>query len=232
MAIAVALDATVVRALLVPATMRLLGRWNWWMPASLERLVGNRLPASEAEVEAAGPLDGLARRAHEPLGARSCRRRRPGRGPPRRLLGDLRRADPGQPDRAAPVGARRRPRPRLRPSTRSPIVLPRDDGPHDRLTEWWYDTGHLRATDGTTYGFEFVIFRAERGDFPDVVGVAPRDHRRVRVDRFTYAQRLDVGSAVDALAARPGWHADGLRLSASSGATRPIPPPSTAPPGR
>lgn len=37
MAIAVALDATVVRALLVPATMRLLGRWNWWMPAWLER---------------------------------------------------------------------------------------------------------------------------------------------------------------------------------------------------
>jgi RND superfamily putative drug exporter len=53
MAIAVALDATVVRALLVPATMRLLGRWNWWMPARLERILAGRLPASEAEVEAA-----------------------------------------------------------------------------------------------------------------------------------------------------------------------------------
>ena len=53
MAIAVALDATVIRALLVPATMRLLGRWNWWMPARLERFVAGRLPASEAEVEAA-----------------------------------------------------------------------------------------------------------------------------------------------------------------------------------
>jgi RND superfamily putative drug exporter len=52
MAIAVALDATVVRALLVPATMRLLGRWNWWMPASLERFVTSRLPATEAEIEA------------------------------------------------------------------------------------------------------------------------------------------------------------------------------------
>jgi putative drug exporter of the RND superfamily len=52
-AISVALDATVVRALLVPATMRLLGRWNWWMPESLERFVANRLPASEAEAEAA-----------------------------------------------------------------------------------------------------------------------------------------------------------------------------------
>ncbi len=37
--LAVILDATVVRALLVPATMRLMGRWNWWMPAPLSRLV-------------------------------------------------------------------------------------------------------------------------------------------------------------------------------------------------
>ena len=44
-AIAVALDATIVRALLVPATMRLLGRWNWWLPAWLDR----RLPALEDE---------------------------------------------------------------------------------------------------------------------------------------------------------------------------------------
>ena len=51
-AIAVALDATVVRALLVPATMRLLGRWNWWMPARLERAIGGRFPAAEAEAEA------------------------------------------------------------------------------------------------------------------------------------------------------------------------------------
>ena len=32
MAIAVVLDATVVRMLLVPATMKLMGRWNWWAP--------------------------------------------------------------------------------------------------------------------------------------------------------------------------------------------------------
>jgi RND superfamily putative drug exporter len=41
-ALAVALDATVVRALLVPATMRLLGTWNWWLPSGLRRLVPNR----------------------------------------------------------------------------------------------------------------------------------------------------------------------------------------------
>ena len=32
MSAAIALDVTLVRALLVPATMRLLGRWNWWAP--------------------------------------------------------------------------------------------------------------------------------------------------------------------------------------------------------
>ena len=37
MGIAVVLDATIVRALLVPATMRLLGRWNWWAPPVLAR---------------------------------------------------------------------------------------------------------------------------------------------------------------------------------------------------
>ena len=37
MVIAILVDATVVRAMLVPATMRLLGRWNWWAPAPLAR---------------------------------------------------------------------------------------------------------------------------------------------------------------------------------------------------
>ena len=32
LAVAVALDATVIRVLMVPAAMRLLGRWNWWLP--------------------------------------------------------------------------------------------------------------------------------------------------------------------------------------------------------
>ncbi len=43
LAVAVALDASVIRILMVPATMRLLGRWNWWLPEWLER----RLPRIE-----------------------------------------------------------------------------------------------------------------------------------------------------------------------------------------
>ena len=42
LAVAVAIDATLVRCLLVPATMTLLGEWNWWAPAPLRRL-HNRL---------------------------------------------------------------------------------------------------------------------------------------------------------------------------------------------
>jgi RND superfamily putative drug exporter len=37
LAVAVAIDATLVRILLVPATMTLLGEWNWWAPAPLRR---------------------------------------------------------------------------------------------------------------------------------------------------------------------------------------------------
>jgi putative drug exporter of the RND superfamily len=31
-ALGVLIDATLIRTLLVPATMRLMGRWNWWSP--------------------------------------------------------------------------------------------------------------------------------------------------------------------------------------------------------
>ncbi|NTW40450.1 MAG: MMPL family transporter, partial [Cellulomonadaceae bacterium] len=38
LAVAVLIDATLVRMLLVPATMTLLGRHNWWAPAWLRRV--------------------------------------------------------------------------------------------------------------------------------------------------------------------------------------------------
>jgi uncharacterized membrane protein YdfJ with MMPL/SSD domain len=36
-AIAIAIDATLVRLVLVPAAMKLMGEWNWWMPSWLDR---------------------------------------------------------------------------------------------------------------------------------------------------------------------------------------------------
>jgi uncharacterized membrane protein YdfJ with MMPL/SSD domain len=55
MVVAIVIDATIVRALLVPATMRLMGRANWWLPRPLET-VWRRLRLRESE---AGP-DSLA----------------------------------------------------------------------------------------------------------------------------------------------------------------------------
>ena len=50
MAIAVFVDATIIRVLLVPATMRLMGRWNWWAPGFMARFA-DRLGFSHVEDE-------------------------------------------------------------------------------------------------------------------------------------------------------------------------------------
>jgi predicted secreted hydrolase len=83
-----------------------------------------------------------------------------------------------------------------RPADPIPVVLPRDDGPHDRLTEWWYYTGHLQAAGGRRFGFEAVVFRAERGSVP----AAWAAHLALTDEtgkRFLYAQRSEIGSQVD-----------------------------------
>jgi RND superfamily putative drug exporter len=51
---AILLDATVVRAILVPATMKLLGRWNWYLPDRVRRTMRLRAPAADGEAAAAG----------------------------------------------------------------------------------------------------------------------------------------------------------------------------------
>jgi RND superfamily putative drug exporter len=38
LAAGITFDATVIRALLVPSIMRLLGKWNWWRPAFAAKL--------------------------------------------------------------------------------------------------------------------------------------------------------------------------------------------------
>ena len=38
LAVAILLDVTIVRALLVPSAMELFGRWNWWLPANVARV--------------------------------------------------------------------------------------------------------------------------------------------------------------------------------------------------
>jgi predicted secreted hydrolase len=90
----------------------------------------------------------------------------------------------------------------IRPADPVPIILPRDDGPHERLMEWWYYTGHLvggkdeRQSVAHRFGFEFVAFRGERGSFPTIWA----SHLAITDEtgqRFQYAQRAEVGDRAD-----------------------------------
>ena len=93
-----------------------------------------------------------------------------------------------------------------------PVELPRDDGPHDRLMEWWYYTGHLRDDDGGRWGFEYVIFRAERGAFP----VSWASHFALTDEtgnEFHYAQRQEIGPGVDRSPVDAGGDPTGFDLS-------------------
>ncbi len=53
-ALAVLIDASIVRALLVPSLMELLGKWNWWAPAPLRRL-HNRIGLAEGSASRGTP---------------------------------------------------------------------------------------------------------------------------------------------------------------------------------
>jgi RND superfamily putative drug exporter len=190
-AIAVALDATVVRALLVPATMRLIGDWNWWLPSRLRRFMDARLPL----VEGAALVTVLA------LGLAAC-------SPAGRILA----VDP--PVLPSPPAATPSAPPVVDPM---PVTLPADDAPHDRLTEWWYYTGHLRTQDGRRFGFEFVVFRAERGAFP----VSWASHLALTDEdgqRFRYDQRSEIGPQVD----RSGAIGFDLAVTGQDEAGRPV----------
>ena len=64
MLVALLIDATVVRILLVPATMKLLGKWNWWAPGPMVRWwERNGLRETEAVPPAPAP-----ERTHQPVG--------------------------------------------------------------------------------------------------------------------------------------------------------------------
>jgi RND superfamily putative drug exporter len=202
-AIAVALDATVVRALLVPSTMRLLGDANWWIPDRLRRWIASRLPSVEAAtlVQAATlvVVAALLIGACSPGGA---------------MLANPTAA--ARPITTPTPGPSRQPDPQ-------PVVFPRDEGPHARLTEWWYDTGHLVTAAGRRFGFEFVIFRAERGAFP----VTWASHLAITDEAgnaFRFDQRSEVGRQVDR--SPPGG---GFDLTFSGQAAPGVPVPGAVP---
>jgi putative drug exporter of the RND superfamily len=54
LAVAILLDVTIVRALLVPSAMKLFGRWNWWLPEGVARVF--RVKPSPLEETPATPV--------------------------------------------------------------------------------------------------------------------------------------------------------------------------------
>src|SRR5207237_3455436 len=74
LAVAIALDATIVRILIVPAVMRILGRANWWAPRPLA-LLHRRLGAGEFGAQARQPVregvEGTLRGASPTVGERA-----------------------------------------------------------------------------------------------------------------------------------------------------------------
>jgi putative drug exporter of the RND superfamily len=71
LATAIVIDATVVRMVLVPATMALMGRANWWLPGWLDRLLphlgqeSDPVPPTPEPVPALALSDGLSSPVHE-----------------------------------------------------------------------------------------------------------------------------------------------------------------------
>jgi predicted secreted hydrolase len=83
-----------------------------------------------------------------------------------------------------------------RPATQpEQVVLPKDDAPHNDLTEWWYYTGHLFAPSGKSYGFELVVFQAKRRDNPPgyAAHFAITDNGR---NEFHFQERTAKGNQV------------------------------------
>jgi uncharacterized membrane protein YdfJ with MMPL/SSD domain len=81
LALAILIDATVIRGVLLPATMKLLGEWNWYLPRWLERLPHGVLGGDETEHE----------RLREPAGVAT--------------VGDPAHVDAGNPDAVGRPGA-------------------------------------------------------------------------------------------------------------------------------
>ena len=66
LAVAVFVDATLIRSVLLPATMTLLGDWNWWLPRWLGWLPHVTIEGTSGEPEVAPELESVAEPAPEP----------------------------------------------------------------------------------------------------------------------------------------------------------------------
>lgn len=112
-------------------------------------------------------------------------------------------------------------RPTPQATSLPPIRFPQDEGAHNDLTEWWYYTGHLTATDsqGQThqYGFEFVIFQALRSDLPPVYtshfAISDITHSQFHYDQRSLIESVPIpdGNSTRGIAVQVGnWSMQGV----------------------
>ena len=91
------------------------------------------------------------------------------------------------------------------------IDLPRDHDPHENLSEWWYFTGHLRDERDREYGFEFVIFKGDRGQeggFSAHFAVTDREAGRFEfAEKTSYSDGARQGEGLDLCVG--GWTLEG-----------------------
>jgi putative drug exporter of the RND superfamily len=113
--VGILIDATLVRALLVPALVSLFGRWNWWLPAGVARVL--RVEPSPVAAEPGRPTGGGRHRGQgrsghaQPPGGSGAR----GDGSDGAGDGHLAGPVPGRPQRhRAPVRPRRQRQPEYR----------------------------------------------------------------------------------------------------------------------
>ena len=87
------------------------------------------------------------------------------------------------------------PAPTATPAVYAPVTFPKDEAPHNDLSEWWYYTGHLEAEDGRRWGFQYVTFQALRGTLPPfyVGHFAVTDRQR---GQFRYGEQMAQGAQV------------------------------------
>jgi RND superfamily putative drug exporter len=57
-AVALLIDATIIRSVVVPATMTLLGRWNWYLPGWLSWLPDVHVEGTDEQAGRAAPSPG------------------------------------------------------------------------------------------------------------------------------------------------------------------------------
>ena len=117
---AVLIDATIIRGILLPATMKLLGDWNWYLPSKLGWLPTGEPGAGGDARRPRRPHHTTTTRNRAPAGARFCVQRRVAQAPARRPDSIAPSMKPGPPVREVGAGEDHV---ALRPAHRGVMVL-------------------------------------------------------------------------------------------------------------